>query len=86
MLIGFFEGLDSERGTAWRVANSLCLQQFLGYGLVEADTGSGGDLGPEVHSRRQRRSPQLLVIEGPSVLLAEPVKARPLLTSTRFSR
>ena len=35
MLIGFFEGLDSERGVAWRVANSLNLRQFLSYGLDE---------------------------------------------------
>ena len=33
LLIGFFEGLDSERGIAWRVADSLSLRQFLGYGV-----------------------------------------------------
>src|SRR5258708_5571711 len=27
MMIGFFEGLDSERGIAWRVADSLTLRQ-----------------------------------------------------------
>ena len=35
MLIGFFEGIDSERGIAWRVADSLCLRQFLEIGLDE---------------------------------------------------
>ncbi len=35
-LIGFFEGVDSERGIAWRVADSLSLRGFLGYGLDEA--------------------------------------------------
>jgi transposase len=35
LLIGFFEGIDSERGIAWRVADSLSLRQFLGYGIVE---------------------------------------------------
>lgn len=35
LLIGYFEGLDSERGIAWRVADSLSLRQFLGYGLNE---------------------------------------------------
>jgi transposase len=35
MLIGFFEGIDSERGIAWRVADSLSLRQFLGFGLDE---------------------------------------------------
>jgi transposase len=36
MLLGFFEGLDSERGIAWRVADSLSLRQFIGYGMDEA--------------------------------------------------
>ena len=35
-LIGFFEGVNSERGIAWRVADSLSLRCFLGYGLDEA--------------------------------------------------
>jgi len=33
LLIGYFEGLDSERGIAWRVADSLTLREFLGYEL-----------------------------------------------------
>jgi transposase len=36
MLVGFFEGLDSERGIAWRAADSLSLRQFLGFGMDEA--------------------------------------------------
>jgi transposase len=36
MLIGFFEGLDSERGIAWRTADSLSLRQFLSYGMDES--------------------------------------------------
>jgi len=35
LLVGYFEGLDSERGIAWRVADSLSLRKFLGYGLDE---------------------------------------------------
>ena len=35
MRIGFLEGIDSERGIAWRVADSLSLRQFLGYGIDE---------------------------------------------------
>jgi transposase len=35
LLIGYFEGLDSERGIAWRVADSLSLRRFIGYGLEE---------------------------------------------------
>jgi len=36
LMIGYFEGLDSERGIAWRVADSLGLRQFLQVGLDEA--------------------------------------------------
>ena len=36
LLIGYFEGLDSERGIAWRTADSLSLRRFLGYALDEA--------------------------------------------------
>ena len=35
LLIGYFEGLDAERGIAWRVADSLSLRKFLGYSLEE---------------------------------------------------
>src|SRR5205085_5719657 len=35
MLIGYFEGIDSERGIAWRVADSLGLRRFLGYSLTD---------------------------------------------------
>jgi transposase len=35
LFIGYFEGLDSERGIAWRVADSLALRRFLGYDLTE---------------------------------------------------
>lgn len=36
LLIGFFEGIGSERGIGWRVADSLSLRRFLNYGLEEA--------------------------------------------------
>src|ERR1700682_5740690 len=35
LLVGYFEGIDSEPGIAWRVADSLGLRQFLGFGLNE---------------------------------------------------
>src|SRR5262252_2128644 len=35
LLIGYFEGIDSERGIAWRVADSFALRQFLQIGLDE---------------------------------------------------
>ena len=36
LLIGYFEGIESERGIAWRVADSLTLREFLGLSLSEA--------------------------------------------------
>ena len=36
LLVGYFEGIDSERGIAWRTADSLALRGFLGLGLDEA--------------------------------------------------
>jgi transposase len=35
LLIGYFEGIDSERGIAWRAADSLALRRFLHIGLDE---------------------------------------------------
>lgn len=35
LLVGYFEGLDSQRGIAWRCADSLSLRQFLGIPLDE---------------------------------------------------
>ena len=36
LLLGYFEGLDSERAIAWRAADSLSLRQFLDIALHEA--------------------------------------------------
>ena len=36
LLLGYFEGLDSERAMAWRAADSLSLRQFLDIALHEA--------------------------------------------------
>ncbi len=41
LLIGFLEGIASERGIAWRVADSLSLRRFLNYGLGEATPDHG---------------------------------------------
>src|SRR6266700_3125389 len=35
LLIGYFEGIDSERGIAWRLADSLALRRFVGIALDE---------------------------------------------------
>ena len=36
LFIGYFEGLDSQRGIAWRCSDSRSLQAFLGYLATEA--------------------------------------------------
>ena len=36
LLVGYFEGIDSQRGIAWRCADSLALRRFLGIPLDEA--------------------------------------------------
>ena len=48
-LVGYFEGLDSERGIAWRCADSLSLREFLGTGL----TGSVPDYSTVSRTRRR---------------------------------
>ena len=36
LLIGYFEGIDSERGIAWRCADSASVRSFVGYAINEA--------------------------------------------------
>jgi IS5 family transposase len=36
LLVGYFEGIDSQRGIAWRCCDSLSLRQFLGTPLEES--------------------------------------------------
>ena len=35
LLLGYFEGIDSERGIAWRLAGSLSMRRFIAYALTE---------------------------------------------------
>jgi len=35
LLIGYFEGIDSERGIAWRLADSLALRRFVRNRITE---------------------------------------------------
>jgi transposase len=35
LLLGYFEGIDSERGIAWRLADSRSMRKFIGYALTE---------------------------------------------------
>ena len=36
LFIGYFEGIDSERGMAWRIEDSLSLRSFLGFTLADS--------------------------------------------------
>jgi transposase len=38
LLVGYFEGIDSERGIAWRCADSMSLRSFVGYAIDEHST------------------------------------------------
>ena len=51
LLVGYFEGIDSQRGIAWRCADSLSLRQFLGIPLDEATPD------PKTLSNTRRRLP-----------------------------
>jgi transposase len=35
LMVGYFEGIDSQRGIAWRCSDSLALREFLGLGMSE---------------------------------------------------
>jgi len=35
LMMGYFEGISSERGIAWKAADSKSLEGFLGYGILE---------------------------------------------------
>jgi transposase len=35
LFVGYFEGIDSQRGIAWRCADSLSLKKFLGYAVQD---------------------------------------------------
>ena len=54
LLVGYFEGIDSQRGIAWRCADSLSLRDFLGLALDETSpdhstlTNTRKRLAPEV--------------------------------------
>ena len=85
LLIGYFEGIDSERGIAWRTADSLALRGFLGLGLDEA---------PPEHSTISRTR-RLIDVETHRAVFtwilqvlatADLIKARPLGLMPRRSR
>ena len=60
LLLGYFEGLDSERAIAWRAADSLSVRSFLGLELHEA---------PPDHSTVSRTR-RLIDLETPQAVFA----------------
>ena len=53
LLIGYFEGIDSERGIAWRTADSLALRGFLGLGPRRSAARVFDDLADAPADRRE---------------------------------
>ncbi len=57
LFVGYFEGIDSQRGVAWRCEDSLSLREFLGVPLTEATpdhstmTGIRKRLPQEIHDQ-----------------------------------
>ena len=60
LLVGYFEGIDSERGIAWRAGDSLSIREFVGIPLNE------GAPDHTTISRTRRLSPR--VFEGTTSL------------------
>jgi transposase len=56
LLVGYFEGIDSERGIAWRVADSLALRRFLLIGLDEPTPDHFDDLADAALDRHRHAS------------------------------
>ena len=54
LLVGYFEGIDSERGIAWRIADSLSLREFLGLGLDQGAARPLDDLAEPATPRSSR--------------------------------
>ena len=50
LLVGYFEGIQSQRGIAWRCADSLSLRKFLGISLSQT-----------MLAKRKRACPDCLV-------------------------
>ena len=40
LMVGYLEGIGSERGIAWRCRDSISLREFLGYGLAKTPPGA----------------------------------------------
>ena len=64
LLLGYFEGLDSERGIAWRAADSLAVRQFRGPGPGRGGAGSFDDLAHAAVDRRRDASGRVHVGAG----------------------
>jgi transposase len=70
ILVGYFEGLSSQRGIAWRCCDSRSLAEFLGYGPTEETpdhsslTKVGQRLPQEVHEAVFQRVLAMAVAKG----------------------
>ena len=75
LLIGYFEGLDAERGIAWRAADSLAVRGFLRLGIEESGAGPLDDLAHASADRCRHASGRLYV--GPTAVGGRRIAERP---------
>ena len=75
LMVGYLEGIGSERGIAWRCADSISLREFLGYGLSKS---------PPEHSSLSKTRKRLSVEAHEAVFsrVLELVQASGLLSGT----
>ncbi len=60
LLLGYWEGVDSERGIAWRLADSLSLRKFIAPGHRRPAMGRLVEDGTETLHRARHRKRQMV--------------------------
>ena|SRR5436190_22417758 len=81
LLVGYFDGIDSERGIAWRAEDSLSLRYFLAIGLNEAtpdhSTISRGRQNlAGYHKRPRQRRRRVSPVQGYNACVQRPYGSR----------
>jgi Transposase domain (DUF772) len=56
LLVGYCEGIDSERGIAWRAGDSLSIREFVGITLNEGAPDRFGTIACTLSTERPERS------------------------------
>src|SRR3954451_16421830 len=66
LMVGYFEGIDSERGMAWCAADSLGIRAFLRIALDEIAPDHFDDLADPAMDRCRNTSPGVCMVAGDS--------------------